>query len=250
MRSRVHGGNRSVFWYWTVWVVGRRSWDCVIWRHPCSNIYIKHHIIEKWLIETSNRRLVWWVSPVSDCAIRETSDQRGKLLKTFFTFDFHILLLQRHTDARIIPCRCISIKKDFQWGPCWEPTLPATETVSANWIVVERFKMSQRSHRYIFLQTRTHIMTINQHNSVRHAFSVPNCAASSTCWQFFHYRPPGELWYTTGPIAKILCKNSIYIATHTHIYNIYIERFSISIGNTENHVATLTCLEWHTVKIC
>ena len=158
---------------------------------------------------------------VSDCAIRETSDQRGKWLKTFFTFDFHILLLQRHTDARIIPCRCISVKKDFQWGPCWEPTLPATETVSANWIVVERFKMSQRSHRYIFLQTRTHIMTINQHNSVRHAFSVPNCAASSTCWQFFQYRPPGELRYTTGPIAKILCKNSIYIATHTHIYYIY-----------------------------
>ena len=188
------------------WVVGRRSWDRVIWRHPYSNIYIKHHTIEKCLIETSNRRLVWWVSPVSDCAIRETSDQRGKWLKTFFTFDFHILLLQRHTDARIIPCRCISIKKDFQWGPCWEPTLPATETVSANWIVVERFKMSQRSHRYIFLQTRTHIMTINQHNSVRHAFSVPNCAASSTCWQFFHYRPPGELRYTTGPIAKILRK--------------------------------------------
>ena len=52
------------------------------------------------------------------------------------------LLLQRHTDARIIPCR-ISIKKDFQWGPCWEPILPATETVSVNWIVVERFKMSQ-----------------------------------------------------------------------------------------------------------
>ena len=142
MRSRVHGGNRSVFWYWTG-VVGRRSWDCVIWRHPCSNIYIKHHTIEKCLIETSNRRWIWWVSQVSDCVIRETSNQRGKWLKTFFTFDFHILLLQRHTDARIIPCRCISIKKDFQWGPCWEPTLPATETVSANWIVVERFKMSQ-----------------------------------------------------------------------------------------------------------
>ena len=71
----------------------------------------------------------WWVSPVSDCAIRETSDQRGKWYeKTFFKFDFHILPQQRHTDARIIPCRCISIKKDFQWGPCWEPIycLPAT----------------------------------------------------------------------------------------------------------------------------
>ena len=67
MRSRVHGGNRSVFCpgilVLNCWVVGRRSWDCVIWRHPCSNIYIKHHTIEKCLIETSNRRLVWWVSP-------------------------------------------------------------------------------------------------------------------------------------------------------------------------------------------
>ena len=26
--------------------------------------------------------------------------------------------------------------------------------------------------------------------------------------------------------------------------------FSISIGNTKNHAATLICLEWHTVKIC
>ena len=95
-------------------------------------------------IESEMYFYCWWVSPVSDCAIRETSDQRGKWwLKTFFTFDFHILLLQRHTDARIIPCHCISIKKGFKWGPCWEPTLPATETVSANWIVVDRFKMSQ-----------------------------------------------------------------------------------------------------------
>ena len=97
-------------------------------------------------IESEMYFYCWWVSPVSDCAIRETSDQHGKWYeKTFFTFDFHILPKQRHTDARIIPCRCISIKKDFQWGPCWEPIYqqPATETVSANWIVVERFKMSQ-----------------------------------------------------------------------------------------------------------
>ena len=126
------------------WVVGRRSWDCVIWRHPCLNIYIKHYreMLDR-NIESEMYFYCWWVSPVSDCTIRETSDQRGKWLKTFFTFDFHILLLQRHTDARIIPCHCISIKKDFKWGPCWEPTLPATETVSANWIVVDRFKMSQ-----------------------------------------------------------------------------------------------------------
>ena len=67
-------------------------------------------------IESEMYFYCWWVSPVSDCpgdcAIRETSDQCGKWYeKTFFTFDFHILPLQRHTDARIIPCRCISIKK-------------------------------------------------------------------------------------------------------------------------------------------
>ena len=47
---------------------------------------------------------------------------------------------------------------------------------------------------------------------------------------------------------------TLYIATHAHIYILHIyrerDRFSISIGNTENHVATLTCLECHTVKIC
>ena len=29
-----------------------------------------------------------------------------------------------------------------------------------------------------------------------------------------------------------------------------VDLFSISIGNTRDHVATLICLEWHTVKIC
>ena len=62
------------------------------------------------------RSCCWWV--LSDCAIRETSDQRGKCHEiTFLIFTFH--LNQRHIGARIIPCRCISIKNDFQWGPCW-----------------------------------------------------------------------------------------------------------------------------------
>ena len=61
-------------------------------------------------IESEMYFYCWWVSPVSDCTIRETSDQCGKWYeKTFFTFDFHILPQQRHTGARIIPCRCISI---------------------------------------------------------------------------------------------------------------------------------------------
>ena len=87
------------------------------------------------------------------------------------------------------------------------------------------------------------------------------CADSSTYWQFFHYRSPGVLRYTAGPIAKILCKNSRYIYIEREIewdrqtdketdreryinpLNIrYI--FSRSTGNTENHVATSTFLEW------
>ena len=41
------------------WVIGHRSWNCVIWRHSCSYIYIKHHTIEKYLIEASNRRCIF-----------------------------------------------------------------------------------------------------------------------------------------------------------------------------------------------
>ena len=145
MQSRVHGGNRSIFWYELL--SGRSQIMRLCYLTPSLFKYLhKTPYYREMLdrnIESEMYFYCWWVSPVSDCAIRETSDQRGKWLKTFFTFDFHILLLQRHTDARIIPCHCISIKKDFKWGPCWEPTLPATETVPANWIVVDRFKMSQ-----------------------------------------------------------------------------------------------------------
>ena len=59
------------------WVVGRRSWDCVIWRQPCSYIYIKHHTIEKYFIETSNRRCIFIVDESYYCAIRVTWVQRG-----------------------------------------------------------------------------------------------------------------------------------------------------------------------------
>ena len=74
------------------WVVGRRSWYCVNWLHSCSYFYIKHHTIEKYLIETSNQRCIFIVDEsLSDCAIRETWDQCRKWHeKTFFTFDFHI----------------------------------------------------------------------------------------------------------------------------------------------------------------
>ena len=46
----------------------------------------------------------WWVSPVSDCAIRETSDQRRKWYeKTFFTFDFHFYLNRGTTMLALFP---------------------------------------------------------------------------------------------------------------------------------------------------
>ena len=69
---------------------------------------------------------------VSDCAIRkllvpayhvfwpvDTPTGQLGIWKIFFTFDFHILPEQRHICARIIPCRCIWVKKD---SPCWQLT--------------------------------------------------------------------------------------------------------------------------------
>ena len=80
------------------------------------------------------------------------------------------------------------------------------------------------------------------------------CADSSTYWQFFHYRPPGVLRYSAGPIAKILCKNSIYIYIERESEREREERdkreresltLSIFEGNTENHVAYIN-LSWVT----
>ena len=119
MQIRVHAGNRSVL---SCWVAGRRSWYFVIWRHSCSNIYIKHRTIEKSLIETSNRRCILLL--MSLILLRN----QGNVLDT-------------NIGARSIPYRCISIKRFSMRSVLTH--LPATETVSANWIAVERFKMSQ-----------------------------------------------------------------------------------------------------------
>ena len=91
------------------------------------------------------------------------------------------------------------------------------------WVVVERSKMTSVSIRIIANQTMTHIITINQHNSVLHAFSVPNW--SELCgvvddWQFFYNRPPGKFQYTAGEIVKMWCQE-LHTHTHTYIY-IYI----------------------------
>ena len=91
------------------------------------------------------------------------------------------------------------------------------------------------------------------------------CAESSTYWQFFYYRPPGKFRWTSVnhfdkqreislkyvmPKTYLSLSLSIYIYICMYIY-IYVTLhnrygFAISIGNTKIHVATLTCLEWHT----
>ena len=86
------------------------------------------------------------------------------------------------------------------------------------------------------------------------------CAESSTYWQFFYYRPPGKFrWSSVNHFEKqreislkcdaknIYVSLSLSLSLYIYIY-ITLNRygFAISIGNTKNHVATLTCLEWHT----
>ena len=126
----LHGGNRSVL---SCWDVDSRPWDRVIWLHSCSNIYIKHHTIEKYLVETSNWR--------SDCAIRETADQRRKLyekhsLPLIFTF-----YLNRGTSVlELFPVVVFQLKKTIFNEVRVDPF---TGNLNRLRIAVERFKMSQ-----------------------------------------------------------------------------------------------------------
>ena len=64
---------------------------------------------------------------------------------------------------------------------------------------------------------------------------------SSTYWQFFYYRPPGKFRVRS---LKCDAKNSTYM--HIIYITLSVNRygFSLPIGNTKNHVATLICLEW------
>ena len=114
------------------------------------------------------------------------------------------------------------------------------------------------SYRWILLETRTHNLMINQHNSFnRGCLSTTDqkCADSSTYWQFFNYQP-GRFRYTTvfsGRDRENMMPKTRYIAICAYIYILIfsiVDLFSISIGNTKNHVATLICLEWRSVKIC
>ena len=116
MQIRVlHGGNRSVL---SCWDVDRRPWDRVIWHHFCSNIYIKHHTIEKYLNETSNWRCILllmslkWLRKQGNCR-----PMREMVRKNILYLWFSHFTLTEHIGARIIPCCCISIKNNFQWGP-------------------------------------------------------------------------------------------------------------------------------------
>ena len=92
--------------------------------------------------------------------------QRGKLYekKKKISFDFHILPEHRRIGGRIFPCRCIFNKnRDHPWGRCWPIYLESKQSLNG-WIAIEESKL--RPYRYILMQTRTHIMTINQYYSV------------------------------------------------------------------------------------
>ena len=150
MQIWVHGGNRSVFRR------GRRSWNCVIWRHSFSHFYIKHHTLQIYLIETSNWRCscifyCWWV--LSDCAIRETWEPRsmaslrqakaGNDMKNIICLWFsHFNLAETH--------RCYNYTlslyfntKDSHYGRCWH-------------IAVERCEMTFISTHVIANQNSYH----------------------------------------------------------------------------------------------
>ena len=105
-------------------------------------------------------------------------------LHLIFTF----YLNQSHIGAGNIPFRCISLKTAFQ-SVCVDP-------LTGNWNCRARDR-KWRSYQYILLQTRPHIMTINLHNNIQHAFSAPNLSEMcglSTYWQFFYHRPPVNFW--------------------------------------------------------
>ena len=151
--------------------VGRRSWDCVIWHNSCSYFYIKRHTLQntwsqhriedvalflllmslEWLRNQGNLSTVWHgFTPTG---------QRGKWYEKYSLPLIFTFYLDRNTSVLIIPCHCISIKRIL--------IAVGIETVSK--IVGLRYRKKNpksRSYRHILLQTRTHIMMINQHNSV------------------------------------------------------------------------------------
>ena len=69
--------------------------------------------------------------------------------------------------------------------------------------------------------------------------------------QNLQYKTHPEFWPSPSRIFKtsLYYKTRLILETRRYILSI-VDLFSISIGNTKNHVATLICLEWHTVKIC
>ena len=63
----------------------------------------------KWKLEYD---VVWHLT-----SLRQATELREMIWKIFFAFDFHILPLQRHIGARIVPCRCI--KKNLPRWPIY-----------------------------------------------------------------------------------------------------------------------------------
>ena len=79
------------------------------------------------------------VDMVSDYAINSSeyhvwnhSDSQTWDIKIFFTFDFHILHQQRRIGARIISCRCISMKTNSPCGPFYWQLIPSLKLLDCD----------------------------------------------------------------------------------------------------------------------
>ena len=201
----------------------------------------------KWKLEY---HVVWHLT-----SLRQATELREMIWKIFFTFYFHILPEQRHIGARIIPCRCIKKTPSLTHLAVYWQWIETASKIVGLW----ENNLKWCSYWYILLQTKTRIMTMTQHDSVLHAFSVPywsEICGVVDALTVPRLSPTGKF----RSIYAVWCKEldiSLYIHTHTHIYiYIYIWAtpnhpldnrygFSLSIGNTKNdHVATSTCLEW------
>ena len=120
----------------------------------------------------------WWVEPIGSvpCSC-QTADPVGPwshcrmIWKIFLTCEFsHFTLTEPHRCHNYSLSLYFNKKKIFRVDP-FTYLLARIETVSK---IVGLWSKDPkwRPYRYILLQSRTHIMPINQHYCVLHAFSV------------------------------------------------------------------------------
>ena len=163
--------------------------DCRLW--ACGG---------KWLCnqETPRSRTLFDFTPTDQCGI----------WKIFFNLILHILPWQRHIGARIILCRCISIKRFSVLTHLHVYWLESKS--SLKWLDCGR-KIQNNIHIDTYLlQARTHIVAINLpvFDTCFLFRTDQKCTESSTYWQFFYYRPPGKFRERS---LKCDAKNSTYI---------------------------------------